>query len=200
MSPRYFLVFKPYGVVCRFGKEAGKTTLGDLLTGLPRDAYPLGRLDEKSEGLLIISNDKSLHRFYSDPGKAPEKEYLVFLDGRPDPEKFERIASGMEISIKGKKVPTLPCRIMLLPEEMKSLIPPAELPIMKRAPEKTCWVVVQLNEGKNRQIRRMFGMEGLPALRIIRTRIGKLKSEGMLPGDLREISAAAARSGLGIKA
>jgi 23S rRNA pseudouridine2457 synthase len=83
MPFNYYVIYKPFQVLTRFGKEDGKDSLSDYFK-VPVDVYPVGRLDYDSEGLLILSNDKSLTNRLLDPKYAHEREYWVQVDGAID--------------------------------------------------------------------------------------------------------------------
>lgn len=180
---RYFLVYKPFGVLSQFTDPVGgKRVLGDLHT-FPKDVYPIGRLDEDSEGLLLLTNDPRQNQYWL--GQKIEKEYWVQVEGIPTSEALAQLRSGVQIRIKKKTHHTIPAGADLL-EEAED-IPPRVPPIRFRKTVPDTWISLTLREGKNRQVRRMTAAVGFPTLRLIRHRIGHLDISGMVPGEVREV-------------
>ena len=183
---RYFAVYKPYGVLSQFTAPSGKSSLKDHFN-VPTDAYPVGRLDEDSEGLLLLTNDAQFQHRMADPRFKQQKEYWVQVEGMITQEAVDSLEKGVVINIKGVAHRTLPCscRIMHTSPQLPDRVPP----IRERKNIPVSWISITLTEGKNRQVRRMTAAVGFPTLRLVRYRTGSLTLEGMEPGDLREISA-----------
>jgi 23S rRNA pseudouridine2605 synthase len=158
-SPVWLMLNKPRGVVTSASDEKGRETVyGCLAPGLPWVA-PVGRLDKASEGLLLLTNDSEWGARIAAPETHLDKTYHVQIAGPADAalgEKLERgvHADGGEV-LRAKRV-----RIL-------------------REGQRNAWLVVVLDEGKNRHIRRMFESLGIEVLRLIRVAIGPL-----LLGDL----------------
>jgi 23S rRNA pseudouridine2457 synthase len=159
-------------------------TLKDV-ADVPRDLYPVGRLDYDSEGLLILTNDTALNHRLLDPRFAHEREYWVQVEGRANPGAIESMQQGVVISIDSKPYKTTPCRAALLSDATQ--VPERVPPIRFRAQLPTSWISITLTEGKNRQVRKMTASVGFPTLRLIRHRIEKISLEGLLPGEMREM-------------
>lgn len=181
MSLHYFAVYKPYQVLTRFGKEGDKAVLSDHFD-VPRDVYPVGRLDYDSEGLLILTNDTSLNHRLLHPSHRHEREYWVQVDGAITGAAINRLQQGVDIQLDGKPYRTQPCKASLFSAEPP--VPERHPPIRFRKEIPAPWIRLTLHEGKNRQVRKMTAAVGFPTLRLIRYRIGKLDIEGMQPGDL----------------
>ncbi|HWK02358.1 MAG TPA: pseudouridine synthase [Puia sp.] len=179
---QYYIVYKPFNVLSQFSSEEGKPTLKDFFS-VPVDLYPVGRLDFDSEGLLILTNDKSLNHRLLDPQFAHEREYWVQVEGRIDQTAKQQLESGVSISIGGKSYKTRPCTVELLGETPP--VPERNPPIRYRALIPTSWVKMVLKEGKNRQVRKMTAKAGFPTLRLIRHRIEKISLNGLQPGEMR---------------
>lgn len=180
---RYFLLYKPFQVWCQFSREGtDKRVLGDVFP-FPGEVYPLGRLDEDSEGALLLSSERSLMSRYTN-GKT-EKEYWVQVEGMATPEMCRLLEQGVVVRIKGKEEFLKAKRAQLLehPE-----LPERHPPIRFRKEIPDSWVSIVLTEGKNRQIRRMTAAVGFPTLRLVRYRIGQLTVSGMQSGEVRELS------------
>jgi 23S rRNA pseudouridine2457 synthase len=182
---RYFAVYKPFGVLSQFTAPPGKSSLKDIVR-VPPDVYPVGRLDEDSEGLLLLTNDASFQHRLASPQFRQSKEYLVQVEGAITAWAVEQLRGGVTIRVKGESYRTqpCPCRILEHAPELPERIPPIR--VRKSIP--VSWISITLTEGKNRQVRRMTAAIGFPTLRLVRYRSGPLTLEGMQPGDLREIN------------
>lgn len=185
MSLRYFVIYKPYEVLTRFTREGNKACLADFFT-VPSDVYPVGRLDYDSEGLLILTNDKSLNHRLLDPLFAHEREYWVQVDGAVTNAAIQELQQGVTINIDGKPYKTR--RGIAGIFETDPLVPERHPPIRFRKSIPAPWIHLILREGKNRQVRKMTAAVGFPTLRLIRHRIEKLTIEGLQPGEMRELS------------
>jgi 23S rRNA pseudouridine2457 synthase len=185
LSLRYFIVYKPYEVLTRFGKEGDKAVLSDFFD-VPRDVYPVGRLDYDSEGLLILTNDKSLNHRLLDPRHAHEREYWVQVDGAVTDAAIRQLKTGVNIRVDGKDYRVKALDTEIFPHD--PVVPDRHPPIRFRKLIPAPWIRIVLKEGKNRQVRRMTAAVGFPTLRLIRYRIEGLDVSGMQPGDMAELS------------
>lgn len=169
--------------MCQFSRHATRETLADYLN-IP-NIYPAGRLDADSEGLLLLTDDGQLQHDISAPQHKQPKTYLVQVEGEPDRAAQSRLRGPLDL---GDFV-TQPCQVkqVFAPEWLW----PRNPPIRQRASMPTSWLAITLEEGKNRQVRRMTAKVGLPTLRLIRIAIGpySLESHPILPGEWREVSA-----------
>ncbi|NAS30808.1 pseudouridine synthase [Flavobacteriaceae bacterium R38] len=180
----HFMIYKPDGYLSQFitndVKSSRKKLLGSLYD-FPKNAMSVGRLDEKSEGLLIITTDGKLSNTIN--SNKVEKEYYAQVDGMITPEAIKTLSQGVEIGLNGKKYQTTPCKafkvenIPQFPERGKKLRDDRHGP--------TSWLSITLTEGKFRQVRKMTAAVGFPTLRLIRVRIGKLKLDTMTAGEVR---------------
>lgn len=177
-----FLVYKPYGVLSQFTTPVpGKRTLGELYQ-FPKDVYPIGRLDEDSEGLLLLSNDPLQNKRWL--GQSIRKEYWVQVEGAPLEEDFDALRKGVTIRVKKKDHHCLPADVRILNNPK---VPERIPPIRYRAAIPDTWISISIREGKNRQVRKMTAKVGFPTLRLIRWRIGEFTAEGMEPGEVRPV-------------
>ncbi|MCO6478212.1 MAG: pseudouridine synthase [Phaeodactylibacter sp.] len=182
---RYFIIYKPYGVLSQFTREhPGHRTLGELFQ-FPKDVYPVGRLDQDSEGLLIITNDKRLNHLLLDPSYAHSRTYLVQVEGEPQKEDLGKLRKGVRIRVGKKEYTTLPAQARLLPQPPPA--PERDPPIRVRKTVPDSWIELELQEGKNRQVRRMCAKIGFPVLRLIRSKIERLEARDMQVGEVREM-------------
>jgi 23S rRNA pseudouridine2457 synthase len=187
----YYITYKPYLVLSQFSLNPSeiqqgnrKQTLKDLFD-LPKDVYPVGRLDYDSEGLLILTNDSSLNHRLLHPRFAHEREYWVQVEGEITDTAIHHLQSGISITVDGKPYKTkkaIAQRFTSLPD-----IPPRNPPIRFRKSVPDSWLRLSLSEGKNRQVRKMTAAVGFPTLRLIRYRIGELTIDDMKPGDICEV-------------
>ncbi len=176
---------KPYGVLSQFTPEPGSAwrTLADC--GLPKGVYPIGRLDADSEGLLLLSDERTLVDRLLNPRNAHSREYWVQVERIPDNAALQKLRTGVLIG----DYRTLPCEASLLTPQptVHERVPPIR--VRKSIPD--CWLSLCLIEGKNRQVRRMTAAVGHPTLRLLRVRIGHLKLDTLAlpPGKWLELSA-----------
>lgn len=182
---RYFAVYKPFQVLCQFTPESGNKCLKDIFD-LPKDVYPVGRLDYDSEGLLIITNDNYLIKNVLEPEYAHRRTYLVQVEGTINNEAISKLQNGIEISINGKIYKTKSAA------EVKHIeapqLPERVPPIRFRKSVPDTWISLTLTEGKNRQVRKMTAAAGFPTLRLVRYSIEGINIYKMNPGDVIEYS------------
>lgn len=189
----YFLIYKPYLMLSRFSGEGDKPTLADLEFQFPNDVYPVGRLDADSEGLLLLTNDKQLNHRLLNPKFRHNRTYYVQVEGALTDEACRSLSAGVTISVDGKSYHTLPAEARPITEPA---LPERNPPIRYRASIPTSWLSITLHEGKNRQVRKMTAVVGFPTLRLVRWAIEDLTAEGMIPGQVRELSRTAVMRGL----
>jgi 23S rRNA pseudouridine2457 synthase len=174
---------KPYGVLSRFTPDGSPNrTLAEF--GFPKHAYPLGRLDADSEGLLLLSDETSLNERLLHPRHAHQREYWAQVERIPTPGALLKLGQGLAIQARL----TLPCRAWILDPQPE--VGPRDSPIRVRKSVPTCWIGLELMEGKNRQVRRMTAAIGHPTLRLIRVRIGQFELRGLAPGTWKILTAA----------
>lgn len=178
---------KPYGVLSRFTPEPGSRwrTLAEF--GLPRDVYPIGRLDADSEGLLLLTDEPALVTRLLEPTQGHPREYWVQVERLPTDDALARLAAG--VVLDGR--PTRPCRVRRL--EPAPDFPPRVPPVRFRRNVPDRWLALEVTEGRNRQVRRMTAAVGHPTLRLVRVRIGGLvlSGLGLAPGAWCELGPAA---------
>lgn len=185
MAYRYFYLYKPYGVLCQFSAAPGKLTLRDVFENAPRDVYPVGRLDYDSEGLLVLSNDPALNSAVLLPKFAHEREYWVQVEGAITREALQKLSQGLWIRIGGKPYRTKPSLARML--QQAPHLPARSKPVRVRPSIPDSWISLVLEEGKNRQVRRMTAAVGFPTLRLVRFRMEGLNLDGLAPGEVREL-------------
>lgn len=182
----YYLVYKPYGVLCQFSSKDEETkTLADL-HDFPDDVYPVGRLDKDSEGLIILTNDTSLNKRLLDPKEGHQKTYWAQVEGIPTREEMQVLRKGVKIKHNKKSYKTKKCKARKL--QAIPILPRREKPIRFRKEIPTSWIQIILTEGKNRQVRKMTAQIGHPTLRLCRVKIGDLIMRGMESGKVVPVS------------
>lgn len=177
----YFIIYKPYLVLSQFSALEEKKTLADFFD-VPKDVYPVGRLDYDSEGLLLLTNDKQLNHRLLDPKFAHEREYWVQIDGVIHSNAIDELEKGVEINVDGRSYHTKPCKVFLFAKD--PVVPERNPPIRFRKEIPAPWIQMILTEGKNRQVRKMTAKVGFPTLRLVRYRIEGISLEQMQPGNI----------------
>lgn len=185
-NKKYYLIYKPYGMLSQFSSDGKHQSLANLNFRFSPDVYPVGRLDADSEGLLILSNDKSLYKRLFNENQPHSRTYLVQVEGTFTAEAKKLLEAGVTINLKGRLYKTKPAIVEILDyvPEVPERIPP----IRFRLTVPTSWIKITIFEGKNRQVRKMTAVVGFPTLRLIRIAIGKLSLFNMKPGEVRELS------------
>lgn len=174
---------KPYDVLSQFTAELpGQRTLSEF--GLPKEVYPVGRLDRDSEGLLLLTNERALVDRLLNPRRGHPRTYQVLVERVPDGGALAKLAGG--VLLDGK--PTLPCRARILEPAPEHA--PRVPPVRVRKQIVDCWLELTLTEGRNRQVRRMTAAVGHPTLRLVRTAVGRFLLGDLPVGQWRELTAA----------
>ncbi|WP_375434715.1 pseudouridine synthase [uncultured Hymenobacter sp.] len=186
---RHFLVHKPYGFlsqfISNFPSEARKKRFLGELHDFPEGTMAVGRLDEHSEGLLLLTTDGRVSEQIR--RKDVEKEYYAQVDGLITDQAVTQLQEGVQIGLSEGKYQTLPCaahRLSLPPD-----LPPRTRHIRSDRHGPTSWVSITVTEGKYRQVRKMTAAVGFPTLRLVRVRIGSISLGNLAPGEVREVVA-----------
>lgn len=190
---KYLLFYKPYNVLCQFTDERQQATKRQTLKDyidIP-NVYPVGRLDQDSEGLLLLTDNGQLQHRLINRKFAHPRTYWVQVENIPDEAALNRLREGVKI----QDYQTRKAWVRVLPTEPD--LPPRNPPIRYRKTIPTCWLEITLTEGRNRQVRRMTAAVGYPTLRLVRVAIGigkgknefQLSLEGLEPGQWREVTA-----------
>lgn len=168
---------KPFNVLCQFTdrSEPTRRTLAEF--GLPAGVYAAGRLDYDSEGLLLLTDDGTLANRLTDPRHKQAKTYWVQVEGVVDDDKLSALREGVPLNDG-----------ITLPARARALEPPTELwprdpPVRFRKTVPDAWLELTINEGRNRQVRRMTAAVGLPTLRLVRISIGDYGLDALAPGE-----------------
>ena len=183
VSHKHFIIHKPYGYLSQFVCKLKKKKLLGELYDFPEGTMAIGRLDEDSEGLLLLTTDGRMSEYIR--SKITEKEYFAQVDGLITEEALEKLQQGVEIGVRNKKYQTLPCKAFRL--ETVPGFPPRTFKIRDDRHGPTCWVSIILTEGKIRQVRKMTAAAGFPTLRLFRVRVGEMYLGELKAGEVREV-------------
>ena len=182
----HFVIFKPYGYLSQFiyNLKRNKKLLGEL-HDFPEGTMAIGRLDEDSEGLLLLTTDGMMSEVVR--SKKVEKEYYVQVDGLVNQDAIEKLKAGVEIGFKGTKYITQPCEARIINDAPDFPLRGKKIRDERHGP--TSWLSVTVTEGKFRQVRKMTSAVGFPTLRLVRVRVGNVQLENLQPGGFREVEA-----------
>jgi len=158
----HYLLNKPAGVITTADDPHGRPTVMGLVPEEPR-VFPVGRLDQDTEGLLLLTNDGELAHRLTHPSFGVDKEYLAEVEGAPSRAAVRLLREGVDLD-DGRTAPAT-----------ASLVEPNLLRLT-------------VHEGRNRQVRRMCEAVGHPVVRLVRTRIGPLSDRSLRPGAWRPLS------------
>ena len=189
-NKKTYLIYKPYMMLSQFTQEvANQVTLKDLDYTFEKDIYPVGRLDADSEGLLVLSNDKTLTDKLLNPKNKHWRTYYVQVEGAITQEAIAALCKGVEIKANKNQPPylTQPAKVEFLQAEDIAFLPERNPPVRFRANIPTSWLSISLIEGKNRQVRKMTAAVGFPTLRLVRVAIGawQLKNNAINPNSAK---------------
>lgn len=185
MTHSHFILHKPYGYLSQFIYELKrkKKLLGEL-HDFPNGTMAIGRLDEDSEGLLLLTTNGMISEIIR--SKKVDKEYYVQVDGIITQEAIEKMKQGVEIGFNGTKYITKPCKSFLINEVPAFGVRGKRIRDERHGP--TSWASITVNEGKFRQVRKMTAAVGFPTLRLVRVRIGNVYLNDLQSGQVLEVS------------
>lgn len=185
MKHRHFILHKPHGYLSQFiyEKKRPKKKLGELFD-FPEETMAIGRLDEDSEGLLLLTTDGMMSEIVR--SKTIEKEYYAQVDGIITEEAVGQLKGGVEIGFKGIRYTTKPCESYIVNELPDYIGEGRRIRDERHGP--TSWVSLTLTEGKFRQVRKMTAAVGFPTLRLVRVRVGTVTLHNLKAGEVLEVS------------
>ncbi|WGK64503.1 pseudouridine synthase [Croceiramulus getboli] len=184
---QHFKLYKPVGMLSQLDsndlhQQRKKRFLSELYD-FPEGSMPIGRLDEKSEGLLLMTTDGKISDHINSSGM--EKEYHAQLDGLISDQALEQLRQGLQISVLGK--PHFAKAVQVRKLETTPELPPPHSSLRVGTHRPNSWISLTLNEGKFRQVRKMTAAVGFPTLRLVRVRVGKIHLDGLKEGAVCKI-------------
>jgi 23S rRNA pseudouridine2605 synthase len=171
LNKKYYALHKPSNVVTTLSDPEGRTHIGHFLGKIRLRLFPIGRLDWNTEGLLILTNDGDYAHRVLHPSNNIVKTYIAKVDGKPSNEHLQKLVNG--VTIIGGRVRAVSAKRMEGGGKKS---------------DKYSWVQIQIVEGKNQQVRKMFEKIGYSVMRLKRTAIGHLKLGALKVGELRELT------------
>lgn len=184
ITERHFIIHKPHGYLSQFiyEKKRPKKLLGEL-HDFPKGTMAIGRLDEDSEGLLLLTTDGMMSEIVR--SKTVEKEYYAQVDGTISEEAIKELKNGVEIGFKGIRYTTKNCEAKIITELPDCIGEGRRIRDERHGP--TSWLSITLTEGKFRQVRKMTAAVGFPTLRLVRIRVGNIHLQNLKAGEVLEI-------------
>ena len=176
---KIILFNKPFGVNSQFTGAVHNETLSAFIS-MP-GFYAAGRLDKKSEGLLLLTNNGKLQHALSSPGNNKFKHYWVLVEGCPVEKDLLPIRYGMDLG----DFHSLPAKAQIIPPP---LLWPRVPPVRFRKLIKDTWLEIAIQEGKYHQIRKMTAAIGFPTLRLVRFKVDNYTLDGLMPGQWRSLT------------
>jgi pseudouridine synthase len=169
----YLLLYKPKGYLTTFKDPEGRPTVYDLLTDVKDWIFPVGRLDQDTSGLLIMTNDTAFGDYVTDPASHVPKTYLVKASMLLSDDQLGQLRQGVELS----DGPTRPAQVKRI-----------------RDAARYSFFEITLTEGRNRQVRRMVEALGAKVLKLVRTQVGPIEIAGLEIGKSRPLTAQEVRA------
>ena len=163
----YIILHKPEGYITTISDEFNRPTVIDLIRGISKRVYPVGRLDYETSGLLLLTNDGSLTYQLTHPKHEVIKTYIAKVKGVPDHSSLKRLTNGIDIG--------------------GYITAPSFVEILKKDGE-FCHVTIKIHEGKNRQVRKMFDAVQHPVIGLKRIAIGTLTLDKLPLGEWRYLT------------
>lgn len=178
------MLHKPHGYLSQFiyEKKRPKKLLGELYD-FPENTMAIGRLDEDSEGLLLLTTDGMTSELVR--SKTVEKEYYAQVDGIINEKAVAQLKSGVEIGFKGIRYTTKTCEARVISTLPDCIGEGRKIRDERHGP--TSWVSITLTEGKFRQVRKMTAAVGFPTLRLVRIRVGSIHLQNLKAGEVLEV-------------
>ena len=182
--PRYFIINKPFNMVSQFVSTHDVRLLGDLDFDFPPDTHAVGRLDNHSEGLLILTTNKKVTRLLFLSNQPHKRTYLVQVNNILSHENLKRLQNGISIRIKtGVTYTTNPCNVSVVTNAHQFY----DLGNRLTAYHPFTWLLITITEGKFHQVRKMIAATGHKCKRLIRISIENLQLDGLKAGEVREL-------------
>lgn len=168
----YYVLFKPSGCVTTLSDPEGRQTVAHYLRRVTERVYPVGRLDYDAEGALILTNDGELAHRLMHPKFGAKRTYLAKVKGEPNAAVLERLRAGVRLE--------------------DGMAKPLEAEKVHRA-DKNTWIRLVVNEGRPHLVKRLCEAVGHPVVRLFRASYAGVTVDGMMAGELRELTVAEVR-------
>ena len=183
-NERYFIIYKPVNMVSQFISSHKVNLLGNLNYDFPEGTHAIGRLDQHSEGLLLLTTNKKITKLLFQGEKPHVRTYLVQVKNKMTLETAKRLEQGIEISANdGSIYLTSPCTVKLV--EQPDYITEPLIPLHPNA--ENSWIEISLTEGKFHQVRKMVAAVHHKCIRLIRIAIEDIHVQGLKPGQVVEV-------------
>ena len=186
-TERYFIIYKPVNMVSQFISSHEVRLLGDLGFDFPEGTHAIGRLDQHSEGLLLLTTNKKITKQLFQGEKPHTRTYLVQVKNKVSQDTLKKLRSGVKISASNATTyTTAPCNVNLIE-------PPVNLwdnGIILHENQQSDWLRIELTEGKFHQVRKMVATVHHRCIRLVRWSIEDLTVESIAQGEVQEVSEA----------
>ncbi len=183
---RYFIVYKPVNMVSQFVSTHQVNLLHQLNFVFPEGTHAIGRLDQNSEGLLLLTTNKKITKLLFQGPVPHNRTYLAQVKNSVSQTTIEKLASGIEISAtNGQIFKTTPCKVKLIdtPKNLAAV----EKPLHENV--QSSWLEITLTEGRFHQVRKMVAAVHHKCIRLVRTSIEEITISSMQPGEVIEFNA-----------
>ncbi|MBV8252143.1 MAG: rRNA pseudouridine synthase [Chitinophaga sp.] len=191
---RYFIIHKPYNMVSQFISPHNVRLLGDLDFDFPEGTHAIGRLDNESEGLLILTTNKKVTKLLFESVIPHKRTYVVKAKYYVTEEEVQRLRDGVSMPVGiHETYTTKPCEVRIVPQPQGLEVRPGDYNDNPHT-----WLEITLTEGKYHQVRKMLGAIHHRCQRLIRTSIESLELGDLKSGQVREIPEAEFFAQLGI--
>ena len=182
---RYFIVYKPVNMVSQFVSSHEVNLLHQLNFAFPEGTHAIGRLDQNSEGLLLLTTNKKITKLLFQGPVPHNRTYLVQVKNVVSSDTINKLTGGIEISANnGQIFKTTPCKVSLLKQPLH--LAAVEKPLHKNV--QSSWLEITLTEGRFHQVRKMVAVVNHKCIRLIRTSIEDITIGSMGPGDVIELN------------
>lgn len=182
---RYFVLHKPCNMVSQFKSSHDVVLLSDLNFAFPEGTHAIGRLDNHSEGLLLLTTNKTITRKLFQGEISHKRKYLVLVRHTVTEETLAKLKTGVAFQIKGGGYYTsLPCEVSIVSNPSEYI----QVPKDKFAYEESTWLMMTLTEGKYHQVRKMVNAVGHKCKRLIRVAIEDITLGTLQPGEVKELN------------
>ena len=183
-TERYFIIYKPVNMVSQFISTHQVKLLGDLNFDFPEGTHAIGRLDQHSEGLLLLTTNKKITKLLFQGTKPHTRTYLVQVKNIVSKETAKQLSEGIEISASGGgRYRTSTCFVKIV--NKPNYITEPEIPLHPNADYS--WLEISLTEGKFHQVRKMVAAVHHKCIRLIRTSIEDIEIKDLSPGEVKEV-------------